>query len=137
MNNPTLANIVEANAKVARAMEQVASATDLDTDSARTVAHARVRMQEARMLLGLAEGVPHKIHPGLQLLHQAIVNADKTARALLNADVALDGMTEEQVGSYQEMLEMAEMAYHQWRVNSTLALMHLSTALDTVKKEGQ
>lgn len=111
--------------------------SDLDAAAQSTVAHAKMRMAEAVMLLGLAEGVPHKIHPNLQALHTAIMNADSMARTLMDADVPLDGLTAEQIAGYQAMLELAELAYGQWRVNSTLALMHLSEALTVTQKGPQ
>ena len=124
--------------KLRTAMDQVADAMteagNATTDM--TTTHALHRMAEAQMLLGLASGVPHKMHPNLHALHIAVNNADKQARMLLDIDVDVSGLSPEAVGAYIHGYAVAENAYNQWRCLSALALMHLSSALDTVDKKG-
>lgn len=125
MTNETNAAILIANKSVVLAREALIEATagqSMPVDQVRTLDHAKMRLNEALMLLGLAEGVPHKLNPGVQHLHQAIAEADAAARALLDEDVVIDGL--------------AEMGYNQWRCLSALALMHMSAILDGTKKGG-
>lgn len=138
----TAEKIGEANAAVTIAMSQIMAMAQTITDNRdqqNTLMHAEMRLREATMLLGLAEGVPHKLHPAVAALHMAITNADKQARSVMSGDIDMDGMTEEQIDALVKSLTLAEAGYNQFRCLSALVLMHLSsifTAFDA-KKGGE
>jgi hypothetical protein len=111
-------------------IDEAIKGVQLTSDEARRISeHARMRIREAGMLLNLATGKAEPIHYSLGALMRAVTQADDNAKRIMNADISLEGKTEQEYVDIMNMLELAHAGYNQWRCLSSLALMHLSDSL--------
>ena len=93
------------------------------------VRHAQQRLDESAMLLSLVSGGGVKLHPNVHPLAHHINVGDDMARLLLDQDLDFSQLDESQIDELTNTLTTAEAAYQQFRVLSTLAMLHMSQAL--------
>lgn len=115
-------------ADIRKVMQQAIAPLENATDAHQAVIHAMQRMDEASMLLKLTMGGKTALHANVATLGHAVAGADKSARVVLDMDVDFSDLSDEQIAAITDRLTLAEHAYHQFRMLSTLAMLHLSRA---------
>lgn len=113
---------------IRKVMHQAIAPLEKSTEAHQAVIHAIQRMDEASMLLKLTVGGKTAMHANVATLAHSVASADRSARVLLDLDIDFSDLSDEQIGAITDRLTLAEHAYQQFRVLSTLAMLHLSRA---------